>query len=322
MRCRRRTGGLGRVAVFGPEDQRVVRRRCRDPGQQLQLDRSGRTGIEGRAPQPPAQAAGLWVGGCRSRRAGPAPVRRGMTSAPSPTTGPGPGRDRERAHRHEPGPVPAGHPTGVLRDRSAASRRADGTVTRAVPARTLAHGGRRRPGPWLAVLGGAVVVAPCRWPPPRRTPGPVSMPAAAAAGTGYCPDDNGVTVVVDFSELGGDIVVRCAPGRSAGLQRAGRLAGRRFQPERDAALGTGLRLPDRGPPARRRVAADRRQPRLSRALRRHATDVGVLGLLVRPQRRRVDLQHSGPKNRDAIKGGFEGWSFSLNHGAGSSPPPA
>ena len=39
-----------------------------------------------------------------------------------------------------------------------------------------------------------------------------SMPAAAAGDAGYCKDDTGVTVVVDFTELGGDIVVRCAPG--------------------------------------------------------------------------------------------------------------
>ncbi|NHW87681.1 hypothetical protein HA066_25035, partial [Escherichia coli] len=60
--------------------------------------------------------------------------------------------------------------------------------------------------------------------------GPV--PAAATGNAGYCPDAGGVTVVVDFKELGGGTVVRCAPGdqatglaalKNAGFQIAGTL---------------------------------------------------------------------------------------------------
>lgn len=49
--------------------------------------------------------------------------------------------------------------------------------------------------------------------------------AAGAAANGPCPGTTGVTVVVDFRELGGGIVVRCAPGSPgsgfAALEQAG-----------------------------------------------------------------------------------------------------
>lgn len=42
---------------------------------------------------------------------------------------------------------------------------------------------------------------------------------------GYCQDDNGVTVVVDFQGLGGETLIRCAPGKQengvTALQNAG-----------------------------------------------------------------------------------------------------
>ncbi|OZM72062.1 hypothetical protein CFN78_16060 [Amycolatopsis antarctica] len=56
-----------------------------------------------------------------------------------------------------------------------------------------------------------------------------ALPASAidrGRGTpGYCADANGVTVVVDFQRLGGDVVIRCSPGVQdsglAALQNAG-----------------------------------------------------------------------------------------------------
>ena len=43
----------------------------------------------------------------------------------------------------------------------------------------------------------------------------VAGPARAAGSAGYCPDGNGVTVVVDYRQLGGGVVIRCAPGEQA-----------------------------------------------------------------------------------------------------------
>jgi hypothetical protein len=52
---------------------------------------------------------------------------------------------------------------------------------------------------------------------------PVAAHAASTAG--YCPDANGVTVVVDFTALGGGVAVQCAPGPQSSnlgaLQNAG-----------------------------------------------------------------------------------------------------
>jgi len=76
--------------------------------------------------------------------------------------------------------------------------------------RFLGSGGARLASSTL-LLGALLVIAP--------------FPAQASADEGPCVDDGGVTVVVDFTDLGGDIVARCASvdpdtGRAA-LETAG-----------------------------------------------------------------------------------------------------
>ncbi|GAA3558324.1 hypothetical protein GCM10022222_47380 [Amycolatopsis ultiminotia] len=60
--------------------------------------------------------------------------------------------------------------------------------------------------------------------------GTASATVPGKGSQGYCPDGNGVTVVVDFQGLGGDPLIRCAPGpqengvtalQNAGLELAG-----------------------------------------------------------------------------------------------------
>ncbi|WP_067479209.1 prenyltransferase/squalene oxidase repeat-containing protein [Actinomadura hibisca] len=63
----------------------------------------------------------------------------------------------------------------------------------------------------LAVVTG-VAAATLVAPPASAAP----QPTAARKGTaGHCPDRNGVTVAVDYQELGGEPEVRCAPGEQA-----------------------------------------------------------------------------------------------------------
>ncbi|MFI5607374.1 hypothetical protein [Amycolatopsis sp. NPDC051903] len=59
---------------------------------------------------------------------------------------------------------------------------------------------------------------------------PASATVPGKGTAGYCPDATGVTVVVDFQDLGGDTLIRCAPGpqengvtalQNAGLDLAG-----------------------------------------------------------------------------------------------------
>ena len=43
-------------------------------------------------------------------------------------------------------------------------------------------------------------------------PAPVVAIDEGRGSPGHCPDADGVTVVIDFQELGGDTIIRCAPG--------------------------------------------------------------------------------------------------------------
>ncbi len=157
------------------------------------------------------------------------------------------------------------------------------------------------------------------------TQAPARQPASKPAGSGtpgYCPSAKGVTVVVDFQELGGGIVVRCALGpvvpgftgldalqgagfNPAGTQRWGlqfvcRIAG---EPTRDQ------KLPIQGDPNYREACVDT-PPVGAFWSYWYATNGGSW-----------TYSSAGPMNRDAIPGGFEGWSFSLNHSQGSAPAP-
>ncbi|MGH8918902.1 MAG: hypothetical protein ACRDZY_18715, partial [Acidimicrobiales bacterium] len=60
--------------------------------------------------------------------------------------------------------------------------------------------------------------------------GPAAATVPGKGTAGYCPDATGVTVIVDYQDLGGDTLIRCAPGpqengvtamQNAGLDLAG-----------------------------------------------------------------------------------------------------
>lgn len=53
---------------------------------------------------------------------------------------------------------------------------------------------------------------------------------------GFCKDDKGVTVVIDFQQLGGDAIVRCNPQPTAGTGLDA-MKGAGFQVSRRAAVG-------------------------------------------------------------------------------------
>lgn len=137
----------------------------------------------------------------------------------------------------------------------------------------------------------------------------VDAEAARPAGTaGYCPDSNGVTVIVDFQELGGTTIIRCAPGpqptglaalRNAGIQVTGtqrwgdgfvcRLEGKP-EPEADACVNT--------PPASAYWSYW------------HSPDGGAW-----------KYSEWGVLNRTPPPGSFEGWSFSLDRTSTTNSPP-
>ncbi|MER5781172.1 hypothetical protein ABT104_05505 [Streptomyces mobaraensis] len=125
---------------------------------------------------------------------------------------------------------------------------------------------------------------------------------------GFCPDGDGVTVVVDFQGLGGSTIVRCAPGgqstgltalKNAGFRIAGTLRwGESFV----------CRIESK-PEPRRESCADT-PPADAYWSYWHAPNDG-----------RWTYSQWGVTNRTPPAGSFEGWSFSLGKEAGGAPAP-
>jgi hypothetical protein len=147
--------------------------------------------------------------------------------------------------------------------------------------------------------------------------------AAESGRPGYCTDDAGVTVVVDFRELGGDVVVRCASGPGgqgftglealtgaglsvAGTQRWGmqfvcRIQGRPTAHEDLAIPGDDSYHEDCGdtPP-----------------------DTAYWTYWYAPNGGSWRYSSISAASRSTIRGGFEGWSFHLGSAAPQPPPVA
>ncbi|ARQ71576.1 hypothetical protein [Streptomyces marincola] len=143
---------------------------------------------------------------------------------------------------------------------------------------------------------------------------PVLLPGTAlaarpAAGTpGFCPGDSGVTVVVDFRELGGGRVVRCAPGGAADGLDALRGAG--FEVAGTNRWGDSFicRINDRpGPDAEPCVDTP---PASAYWSYWHAPNGGEW-----------TYSQRGATYRTPPEGSFEGWSFSLDREGDTAPPP-
>ncbi|MGC4763162.1 hypothetical protein ACLQ20_09945 [Micromonospora sp. DT46] len=133
-------------------------------------------------------------------------------------------------------------------------------------------------------------------------------PARAAGSAGYCPDASGVTVVVDFNELGGGTVVRCARGEQstglAALKNAG------FQMTGTLRWGEGFVCRIEGKPSTASEKCVDTPPASAYWSYWHATSGGSW-----------TYSDKGVLNRKPPAGSFEGWSFSLNRNANDAPRP-
>jgi hypothetical protein len=132
-------------------------------------------------------------------------------------------------------------------------------------------------------------------------------PVAAAAGTpGYCSDANGVTVVVDFQELGGSTTVRCAPGDQptglAALQHAG------FTATGTAKWGLAFVCRIDGKPGPDAEKCIDTPPTSAYWSYWYASDGGAW-----------TYSDRGATSRKPPLGSFEGWSFSLNKTTAPQP---
>lgn len=156
--------------------------------------------------------------------------------------------------------------------------------------------------------GAHVVTVPTRAPAAGATAaGGTAVSGAAAAGwtEGSCPDTSGVTVAVDFRQLGGGTALRCAPGPVAdGFDALGR-------------AGIAFRTATRSPGFLCRIAGlPTTDPCIVPA---PATAYWSYWLAARGGP--WCYSNLGAGNRRPPPGTVEGWSFSLTSDGATAPPP-
>lgn len=143
---------------------------------------------------------------------------------------------------------------------------------------------------------------------------------SSAGSPGFCPDDDGVTVVVDFQDLGGTTLVRCAPGsqtrtglqalRDAGFQVDGvQRWGEGFVCRIESRPSATERLPVQGAEDYREACVD--TPPAS----------AFWGYWQAEEGGSWQYSQAGVKNSAAAPGSFQGWSFSLNARGNAAPAP-
>lgn len=138
-----------------------------------------------------------------------------------------------------------------------------------------------------------------------------AAPAHAITGSGtpgFCPDAGGVTVVVDFQELGGSTIVRCAPGEQASGLTALKNAG--FQITGTQRWGEAFICRIEGKPGAGDESCINTPPASAYWSYWHSPNNGSW-----------TYSQWGVTARKPPQGSFEGWSFSKDRTADTSPPP-
>ncbi|MCP2163374.1 flagellar biosynthesis protein FlhF [Goodfellowiella coeruleoviolacea] len=137
---------------------------------------------------------------------------------------------------------------------------------------------------------------------------------------GFCTSDTGVTVVVDFQQLGGTTLVRCNPQATSGTGLDA-LKGAGFQLAGTQRWGEGFvcRIENR-PSAVEEIPIEG-----DTDYRESCVDTppasGYWSYWHAANGCAWEYSQWGLKNRAFIQGGFEGWSFSLNATADTNPAP-
>ncbi|MBQ1083818.1 ABC transporter substrate-binding protein [Nocardiopsis sp. B62] len=188
-----------------------------------------------------------------------------------------------------PNPVPTPAPTRPPAPRTARFRRLGRAVRAAAAALVV-----------LGAAGGAVLAEPA-------ADGVLAIDHSRGT-PGHCPDADGVTVVIDFQELGGETIVRCAPGDQetghSALKNAGiEITGTNRWGEAFICRIEGKPGPDTEP------CIDT-PPASAYWSYWHAPNDGTW-----------TYSQWGVMNRKPPPGSFEGWSFSLNRSEDGNPPP-
>ncbi|MEA5363110.1 ABC transporter substrate-binding protein [Amycolatopsis sp., V23-08] len=152
------------------------------------------------------------------------------------------------------------------------------------------------------------------------TTGPAHAVDQGKGKPGFCADGTGVTVVVDFQQLGGTTIVRCDPqtGRgtgldalkNAGFQIAGvQRWGEAFICRVENRPSAVEEIPVKGNEHYKETCVDT------------PPAAGYWSYWHSGNNCAWEYSQWGVKNRDFTTGGFEGWSFSLNATADANPVP-
>lgn len=147
------------------------------------------------------------------------------------------------------------------------------------------------------------------------------LPAAAAVTTGQCSTATGVTLVVDFQGLGGGRVVRCVEGVPRGTTGLGllRLAG--VSAEGTIHDGPGFVCRLNGRPGPNETLAIDGDPDYRESCIETPPSSAFWSYWHADNGGSWTYSQLGGANRQVERGGYEGWSFSLNKADGSNPPP-
>jgi hypothetical protein len=145
---------------------------------------------------------------------------------------------------------------------------------------------------------------------------------AASSGwsPGYCTSASGTTVVVDFTDLGSGIVVRCVAGKLqtgvAALQQGG------LAPEGTAQYGLAFICRIAGRPAADEPLDVDGHPGYTEQCSQTPPESAHWEYWMAPNGGPWTFSTIGAASHQPIQGGFEGWSFSLNgshHSPGITP---
>jgi hypothetical protein len=193
---------------------------------------------------------------------------------------------------------------------------------------TWSSTGRRRPAgrvPPLVVglvLGLAALASPASafagvvHPNPAARAG--TAVSAVAGSAGACKDADGVTVVVDFTELAGPVVERCAGWPvSNGLDALAKAGFSVTQPSRTPGFVCRLQ----GRPAATETLHTASDPTYHEECVNTPPTDAYWSYWYAPNGGRWTYATTGASGRQPVRGGFEGWSFALNHAAGAVPAP-
>ncbi len=149
-----------------------------------------------------------------------------------------------------------------------------------------------------------------------------ALPAAtgAASAPGYCRTSQGVTVVVDFTDLGGSVVVRCVPSANGGTTGLAALQAAGFSTTGTQRWGDGIVCRVQGRPSASETLAIKGNPHYHEKCVDTPPTQAYWTYWHAANDGSWTYSSQGPTARDITPGGFEGWAFALNR-SGSLPAP-